>query len=258
MQYEFTLDSALVDSRYKPWYLIKPSRLSAYFQEFAANMEKEGFSNAAFDSIGTMAYSELSSGGTGRSDIPAIIRGTLSDTLTRLDSIMVSGANSFAAVNAAHILNSPVKNSGFDIEDVSIPFYQMVFHGYAYYSIGATNLSSNPEEIGLKCLEYGAAPMYSWVGRNDEELIGSRTDELFSANYEKWIDFAIAEYEKVNGVLKGTASMPITYHRILQDKVTETVYGDSIRVIVNYNDADVTVDGKLINAKDYLVITDAR
>lgn len=57
--------------------------------------------------------------------------------------------------------------------DVNVPFYQIVFHGYVSYSIGATNLSSNPETMALKCLETGAAPMYSWVGRNSSELIGS-------------------------------------------------------------------------------------
>jgi hypothetical protein len=254
MQYEFSLDSASKDPRYKPWYLVKPNDMSKYFNKFLHNFEKTGFTNVAFESIGTMAYSDLSSKGTSRTRIPELENTILVNALNQVDNIMLSGANSYAAVTATHILNSPVKSSNYDIEDASVPFFQMVFHGYLYYSLGATNLSSNPTEVALKCLEYGASPIYSWVARNSEELIGSRTDELFSPVYSKWLNFAAEEYKEINSVLKDTATVQITSHRILQEGVTETVYGDSMRVIVNYNSADVTIDGNPIAGKDYLVI----
>ncbi len=253
-QYKFSLDSALQDSRYKPWYLIKPRKWAEYFDKFLNSFEEKGFSNVAFESIGTMAYSELSTNGTSRSRVPGIAAGILEEASGRTEHIMLSGANEYAAVYADHILNTPVKCSGFDVEDVSIPFYQMVFHGYANYSLGAANLSSNPEDMLLKCLEYGAAPMYSWVARNPEELVGSRTDELFSADYSKWIASAAAEYQEINSVLKDTVTLPITSHRILQEGVTETVYGKEIRIIVNYNSNSVTAEGVQVGGKDYLIL----
>jgi hypothetical protein len=255
-QYKFSLDSALPDSRYKPWFLIKPSLLSKYFDAFLKNYKKIGIPNVAFESIGMMAYSELSTNGTSRTEVTMINSSILANALKKIDHIMLSGANDYAAVYATHILNSPVKSSNYDIEDVSIPFFQLVFHGYINYSLGATNLSSNPDEMLLKCLEYGASPMYSWVARNSEELIGSKTDYLYSADYEKWIDYAIEEYSKINGVLKDTSAKEITSHRILQEGVTETVYGGSLRVIVNYNSTEVTIEGNLVPAKDYFVLTE--
>ena len=254
MQYKFEMDSARRDTQYQPWYLLKPSRLPEYYNKFTDNFWKNGFHNVAFDTIGTMAYSDLSSSGMSRSEFPALVNGILGDALEHVDNIMLTGANGYGAVKAAHILNAPMKCSNYDVEDSSVPFFQLVFHGYAYYSLSATNLSSNPEDLALKCLEYGASPMYSWVGRGSEELIGSRTDYLFSSDYTKWMEFAAKEYTKVNEVLKNTATLQITSHRILEEGVTETVYGDSFKVIVNYNNTDVTIKGQQIRAKDYLVI----
>ncbi|TAH73686.1 MAG: hypothetical protein EWM47_02750 [Anaerolineaceae bacterium] len=253
VQYEFVLDSASRDPRYEPWYLIKPKKLASYYNKFLNNFNKIGFSNVAFESIGSMAYSELSTNGTSRNLVPGLVNDILQDASDRVDNIMLSGANEYAAVNATHLINTPIKSSTFDIEDASIPFFQMVFHGYNYYSLGATNLSSNPEVMVLKCLEYGAAPMYSWVSRNTEELIGSRTDDLFSADYRKWIDFAVEEYEEINSVLKDTVTLPITSHRILEDGVRETVYGNMIKVIVNYNSSSVTVGDNQIDGNGYQV-----
>lgn len=255
-QYKFRLDVALPDNRYDPWFLIKPSYLYKYYDKFLNNLSKTGLSNIAFESIGSMAYSELASDGTSRTRIPAMNGLILENALKSIDNIMLTSANDYAAVHATHILNTPEKSSNYDIEDESIPFFQLVFHGYVNYSISASNLSSNPEDMALKCLEFGASPMYSWVARNSDELIGSKTDHLYSADYSRWITFAAEEYGKINDVLKDTATLEITSHRILQEDVTETVYGNTLRVIVNYNSTDVTIDGNLISAKDYLVLSE--
>lgn len=257
-QYKFRLDVALPDNRYDPWFLIKPSHLSKYYNKFLNNFSKTGLSNVAFESMGSMAYSELASDGTSRTSIPGMNGLILDTALKSIDNIMLSGANDYAAVYATHILNTPERSSNYDIEDDNVPFFQLVFHGYVNYSISATNLSSNPGDMALKCLEFGASPMYSWVARNSDELIGSKTDHLYSADYTRWITFAAEEYGKINGVLKDTATLEITSHRLLQEGVTETVYGDTLRVIVNYNNDRVTIDGNLISAKDFLVLSEAK
>ena len=253
-QYVFSLDSASIDTRYTPGYLTRPSSLSGYFDKFLKNYAARGVSGLAVDSIGNMVYSDLSSEGMSRSEIPDLYRSLLDKTLESVDDVLVTGAGDYAAARAAHILNSPSVSSNYDIVDVNVPFYQIVFHGYVSYSIGATNLSSNPETMALKCLETGAAPMYSWVGRNSSELIGSRSDFLFSADYTRWMESAVEEYNTVNGVLKEVADQPITAHEKLADNVYRTTYGGSTKVIVNYNAESVVIDGQTIPATGFAVV----
>ncbi len=254
LQYPFVLDNASKDGRYSPWYLLKPKRMLDFTQKLLGNYKKLGINNVAFASVGEMCYSELTSDGTSRSDIPLIYDAMLDMAREQVDSIMLSGANSFAAVNADHILDTPSKSSRFDIADEDIPFYQMVFHGYANYSLGSTNLSSNPEQMLLKCLETGASPMYSWVYRNASELIGSRSDFLYSADFSKWVSAAADEYKVLNEILQGVSAEPITSHRILSHNIRETTYGGKLKIIVNYSSASANVDGTTIPAGGYAVI----
>ncbi|HIW72922.1 MAG TPA: hypothetical protein H9684_01225 [Firmicutes bacterium] len=252
-QYTFALDSASVDSRYKAGYLTRPTSLSGFFDTFLKNYAKRGVSGLAVDALGNMVYSDLSSKGMSRSEIPGLYGDILDKALETADELLVTGAGDYAAARAAHILNTPLYSSGYDLEDDTVPFYQIVFHGYASYSVGATNLASNPETMALRCLETGAAPMYSWVGRNSAELIGSRSDFLYSADYERWIDSAVEEYHTVNAVLSKVADQPITGHEELADNVYQTTYGGTTRVIVNYNAEPVVIDGQTIEAEGFVV-----
>ena len=54
-------------------------------------------------------------------------------------------------------------------------------------------------------------------------------------------------------MLQDVQNKPITDHKKLQEGVFQTTYEGGKTVIVNYNAADVEVDGKTIKAKDFFV-----
>jgi len=250
---KYVLDSAAVDSSIPGWYLLNPKKFDKFYSRFVNNLSKYGTENVGLDSLGSMAYSDLSSNGTSRTDIPGIVAGLLDKIQDSLPSILLEQANAYAVPYAEHVVNTPDHATFYDIIDEHIPFYQIVYHGMVNYSMVATNLSSNPEYVFLKCLETGAAPMYSWVGRNSEELFNSRLNHLFSADYKAWIDEAISDYKKINEVLSRVSTSEITAHERLAVGVYRTAYGDALEVFVNYNDEKVTVDGVTIDGYGYTV-----
>ena len=83
-----------------------------------------------------------------------------------------------------------------------------------------TNLTSNSSYMTLKCMEYGAYPLYSLVGENVDELIGSRTDKLYSADYRNWMSYMGLQYGQLNEYVVAAAScrrldyMPCIYRRV--------------------------------------------
>ena len=257
-QYKFALDSAMADSRYKAWYLLRPSAMSEYFGKFVTNMTGRGYGNLALDSVGTMLYSELSSNGVGRNHVLELIRGEVAKAAESAGGLMLSGANQYAAAYATHLLNTSSRDSGYDLEDVSVPFYQMVFHGYVSYSLGASNLASNPANQTLNCLEFGAYPMFSLVGRNTDELIGSRLDSLYSADASNWMGFIIAQYDQINSVLKGVQDSTITNHEIVSENVRRVTYSNGTRILVNYGENAETVDTVQIPGRGYAVIENGK
>lgn len=256
-QYQYMLDGTVVDSRYGFWYLLRQGSLPKFCARLVANMEKAGYRNLALESVGEMCYSELGSGGMGRNQTTRVVAEALQDAGQALDNLMLTGANGYAAVYASHILETPARNSGYDIEDVSVPFYQMVFHGYISYSLGASNLASNPADMTLKCMEYGAYPLYSLVGQNMDELISSRTDKLYSADYRDWVPYMGLQYGQVNEVLRGVQTSAVTGHEILGD-VRKVSYENGSIVYVNYGAEDAEADGVRIPAEGYALVQDGR
>lgn len=250
-QYAFRLDSALVDSRYEPWYLLRLGAVNRVFGTYAGNLKKNGFTGAALDTVGERLYSELGTGGTGRNQAREIMAAAVQSVQTTAGGVLVTGANEYAANYASHILVTPAGSSGYDLEDVAIPFYQMVYHGCVSYSIRASNLSSNPRDLTLTCLEYGAYPLFSLICENTDELIGSRLNSLYSADFADWRGFMAAQYAQVNAALLPVQTAFVTGHEIVTDTVRRVTYDNGVTVYVNYGDAAYGIDGITIPARGF-------
>ena len=161
---------------------------------------------------------------------------------------MLSGANEYAANYASHVLTTPARSSGYDLEDVSIPFWQMVYHGCVSYSLRASNLSSNPANLTLTCIEYGAYPLYSLICENADELIGSRLNGIYSADFANWETEMIRQYGQLNEALKPVQTAYITEHTIVSDNVRRVCYDNGVTIWVNFGSEAYTGEGVTIPA----------
>lgn len=76
----------------------------------------------------------------------------------------VAGGNLYAALRADLITDLPAGASGFDCMSASVPFYGMVFYGYASLCGTPLNTVDDWDEALLDCLEYGVAPSWQLTG----------------------------------------------------------------------------------------------
>ena len=233
-QYKFALDTAMTDSRYDAWYLLRPWSIPEFFGKLTENAGNAGVHALALDSVGTKLYSELSSDGMGRNQALRNLQTTLDGVDAAMDGVLVEGANVYAATEASALIRTPFQSSGYDLEDVSVPFYQMVFHGYVNYTLDATNLASDPATRTLNCIEFGASPLFSLVGRNQDELIGSRLDALYSADASDWLDFAAEQYSQINAALRSVQNSTMTDYQVLSNPVRVVTYDNGTEIYVNY------------------------
>lgn len=256
-QYKFALDTAMTDSRYDAWYLLRPWSIPEFFGKLTENAGNAGVHALALDSVGTKLYSELSSDGMGRNQALRNLQTTLDGVDAAMDGVLVEGANVYAATEASALIRTPFRSSGYDLEDVSVPFYQMVFHGYASYTLEATNLASDPATRTLNCIEFGASPLFSLVGRNQDELIGSRLDALYSADASDWLDFAAEQYSQINAALRSVQNSTMTDYQVLSNPVRVVTYDNGTEIYVNYGEA-TTVNGIRLEAKGFAVVENGR
>ena len=180
---------------------------------------------------------------------------TLAKAKEQNGSLLVTGGNVYAAPYADHIINMPVENSGFIIEDESIPFMQMVYHGYISYAGKTLNLSGDYTKMVLKNIETGSYPYFALsMQRNDLVKDSFLFASYFSVMFDQWLGDVTETYEMINDALKGFQTEQMVRHEKVADGVYKTAYSGGGYTLVNYNETDVTVDGTKVPALGYAVV----
>ncbi len=252
MQYEKNTAFNVADNSVAPWYLLSPHSMRKFYSGYFQSYAKLGLQGLSLSGLGDLCYSDQGLRGFGRGNVPALVEEVLGEAQQTAASLLLEQGNAYAAVHADHLLHSPEGSSGFDITDEAVPFYQMVFHGAVCYGIEPTNLSSNPETLLLKCLEFGASPTFSLVGQNRDELLYSRMRAYYSADAQDWVEIAKRQHAELAKVLAPLSGRTITGHAVLSDALRRTDYGD-VSIYVNYGDIEELVGGVTVPAHGYAV-----
>ncbi len=253
MQYQLYYDSAAVNGEIPPWYLLSPSRYRLFAGRLMEKYKELNIPNLSLNGLGEICTSDNRTGGTGRGDVPQIVWDTLKFVMETSPGLMLLNGNGYAASLASHLVDVPAGSSNYAICNETVPFYQMVFHGYIPYAMGATNHFSSPREAVLKCLEYGASPMYSFVKQNKEELLLSRMMFLYSPDFDAWRDTVKRDYDTLFKVLGRVATERMTSHERISAALTRTVY-ETLAVYVNFGEEALLADGKTVPALGFLAV----
>ena len=168
--------------------------------------------------------------------------------------IIANGGNLYSLAYLTDVIDAPLGNTGYKIEDESIPFYQTVLRGYIDYASAPFNMSTylDNQEYILNALEYGSNINFQWIHESNEVVKNTEFDHLYSVNYERWFDQATEIYHEVNDILKKVKNVPIQSHENLGDNVYRTVYENGIYVVVNYGLETANIDGNAIEPQSYI------
>ncbi|HOV68770.1 MAG TPA: DUF5696 domain-containing protein, partial [Clostridia bacterium] len=172
-------------------------------------------------------------------------------------NIMLTGCNEYLLKYADVIAEAPTSNTGYFVADETVPFYQMVLHGYIPYIASPLNQAADEEIAFLRAVEMGAGLSYVWMYADNSELKNVNYEIGYSLNYERWMESAISKYKRANEAIGHLTNKLIVdhYRPIAGKEVTVTVYEDGTKVIVNFTDMPVQVDNKVVPSKDFIVVS---
>lgn len=236
-------------------YSVSPYYYNKYIKEFFAKYDKLGLSGISVGSMGNMLYSEFRKS-------KAVNRETAMNTIVEnLKShfsdykLMLDGGNAYTLKYASDLTNVPMYNSAYTQEDASIPFMQLVLHGYIQYSGTALNLTGEYEEMFLKCIEYGSAPLFTVAEDNTELLNKTSMSYYYSVKWDVVKDKAKEYAAKWKEAYDGLNDKEMKSHKKLDNNLYCTEYEDGTLFYVNYgvNDA-VTESGDVVPSRSYLKI----
>lgn len=255
--YDLNLGSRQKENR---WRMLTPNMSMEAFTKFMKNRDMLASRGISLGALGSTLYSDFTarSNRIHRDDALKLWSQMVRTASEAFDEVMVETGNIYAAMYADYVANVTSDSTGYNLTDETVPFYQIVLHGYVSYGTEPINLSPDPEKALLKALETGSNPGFSLIYGDAAELSDTRYNYLYNAGYESWKESVQEYYARVEPVLSAVAGQEITGHERLADNVYRTDFGAAGSVYVNYGKKDVMADNITIAARDYVYVEKER
>ena len=256
MQYPFNPASFRRDMTKMPSYILSPAKLPDYVKDFSSDYKKLNISGLSLRDMGSELNSDFREKKViNREEAKEIVQDQLDILEEQYPDILSEGGNAFALPYVNHLLYTPDNSSAFNITDESIPFYQMVIHGFIDYAAKPVNLNDRQDAKYqlLKSLETGSNIYFKWFHADGSVIKETEFNDLISSNYQIWFDEAVDMHHEMNDLLNEVRTEVIVKHEGIEPGVYQTTYSNGTSFIVNYNETDVKVEGQLVEAEGYVV-----
>lgn len=238
------------------YYLISPKFLVRYVDQFTAKIGKYNVDGISLRDLGNALHSDKKRTNIiTREEALDVVEASLAQLKATNKKIMVNDGNDYAFAYADDIINAPVSDNDYYIVDETVPFYEMLIHGYIDYSGTVINLSDtyDKSDIVLGLVETGASPHFMFTYQSSSEIKDTGLNRFYSTNYDNWRDDAIGIYSAVNDALKAVSNACITNHEILENDIRVITYDNGVKIYINKSTSDQKVDGVEVPAKSYRI-----
>lgn len=232
-------------------------QLDGLITKFANDYIKYEIAGLALDDLGKILASDYNKRREHipRADAQRIIENQLAKLQNQYQlELLIDSPNIYAIPYATHVVNVPLTSNQTVIFRESVPFYQMVLHGYVNYSGVPLNTCPDFRRAFLKSIETGAIPYFSWMYSDGIAIKETWFDHLFPNYYETWFDEAVRAYQEANQVLRQVQGQRIIKHEQISPDLYITSYENEVSIIVNYNKEAVEYQGRVVQGEGYLVI----
>jgi hypothetical protein len=242
------------DKRFTTRYIANPNYISKNMDKFVRGISSYDVKGIALRSIGEHLNSDFKQKEIkDRQQSEKVLEEAMKKLKTSGNSIINNGGNGYTLAYSDYLLNMPMESNYYTITDESIPFYQMVVHGFIEYAGEPLNLTSNYRKSVLKTLETGAMPYYQWMYKNNSLVKDTEFSYLYSCQYSNWIEDAVKTYRELSPVLGDVQNKAIIEHKRLSEGVYQVQYENGKLITVNYNEFPVTIGNTIIAAEGYAI-----
>lgn len=236
------------------FYLVSPKFLVRYVDRFASKIGRYDIDGISLRDLGNELHSDKRRTNViDREAALDVVLGQFGRLENTGKNIMVNDGNDYSFAYADDIINAPTSANNYYIVDETVPFYQMLIHGYIDYSGAVINLSDtfDSTETVLNLIETGASPHFVFSWENASDMKNTGLNRFYATTYENWKDDALAIYSEVNDALSKVNGAYITKHEILDNGVRAVSYSNGVTIYVNTGYTDRTVDGVSVPARSY-------
>lgn len=230
-------------------YYLNPDATRKIFEKEKSKFNKLGFYNIALDTVGNTLFSSYGAKKITRKDAIK----TYEDMLEG-NKYSIYKPNEYLWKYAKDIYDIPMGSSNYLIEDIEIPFIQIVLKGYVDYFASALNFSSDIRLDTLKMIDYGCYPSFYLTKESSSKLLDTASEWLYTSEYRVWKDKIISEYKLINETLKNVTDAEIIGRNELRPGIVKVDYSNGVSIIINYTDSDYNYGNYKVASKNCAVL----
>ncbi|MDN4524493.1 DUF5696 domain-containing protein [Fictibacillus fluitans] len=235
-------------------YYISPHKAVNLAREDTKELKNIPSAGAALENTGSVLFSDFRKSNPVGRDEAASDYMKLADHLSnQFDDLALYQPNAYLLKHASKIYNIEMDSSQYMYATDTVPFVQMVLHGYINYFTSPLNFAADKNEMVLKMVETGAYPSFYFTKQPSHLLSKGPSKSIGASYYKDWLDDAKEIYERVKKPLGAVAGETIENRKVYQPGVVEVTYSNGTVILVNYESKAVKADGRTIPARDFLL-----
>ena len=235
-------------------YLLSPYYLSEMTGSFYQDLAGKKINGISLINWGKSLYSDFNA------ERPVLRQDSLKALLKSASQIkdaggelLFDGPNAYVLGYASQISNVPFGDSGYRVTDASVPFYQMVVHGYKSYAGTPINYEGEAETAMLQSLATGSMLNFKMMAEPGYTLKETDYSDMYASGYTEWKDEILSMYRRTSDTLAKISDKALTDYSVPEEKLSVSVF-ENTTIVINYSNSDKSYNGKKVPARDFLVI----
>ena len=243
-------DSSLFDNAY----LLSPVGVSNNILKYNKQYEKYKFDsiNLGYYSLNNFQYRYK---GTNYSREVAIYQAV--EELKKISEsyqISLTGANSYTFDYLTRFYNMESNATSYTYLTDSVPFISLILSGYTELFSKEINFLSDYDQLALRLVEYNIYPYFVITNEDSSKLRYTNSEFLYTTMFSLWKDDIVEFYSFISKALNNTIGANMVNHETIKDGVTRVTYSNGVKIYINFNKTNVSVDGLNISSLSYEVV----
>ncbi len=167
--------------------------------------------------------------------------------LSEVGPLALNRPNDYAWKYAESFQQIPLYSSNYTVVTDTVPFLQIVLKGHVPYFGEFSNFHNQTEQDLLRMIEYGAYPSFLLTTESPDVLFNTPSEDLFTSQFSTWKEDVTNQYELAIQTLEPVEGEQIINRVVHGTGLIEMVYSNGLSVVVNYRQADATINGLVLS-----------
>lgn len=233
-------------------YFARPTKIASWIESNAKITNKMGLSDITLDGFTNKLYSDYTKGFLSKKEVISIYQNTLKELDN--NTLNLTAPNQYLWEYTDRFLQTPMFTTQYLVETIEVPFLHLILNNtMELYSTYVNFSFYEPTDI-LKIIDYNVYPSFVLTKEPSYLLSETNSSNYFSTEYKIYEKMIKDVYENVNGALKNVSNANWINRTVTNDNLVINEYSNQIKILINYNNIDLTYNNNLIKANSYLVI----